>query len=95
MKPGEKLDKQVAKILGLDKGPDGNAYFSVEETWVVPILDKIRDITGRCVLLEASVNPKEYLCTVGWHHRGQWFSDFQVSAETAPHVVCLGLLEVS
>ncbi len=44
---------------------------------------KLRELTNSCVLLEASQNPLEFLCTIGWHHRGQWFKDFQVSAETA------------
>ncbi len=44
---------------------------------------KLRELTNSCVLVEASRNPLEFLCTIGWHHRGQWFKDFQVSAETA------------
>ena len=67
--------------------------FSTDSSWIVQILEKIREITGKCALLEASVNPKEYLCTVGWHHRGQWFKDFQFSSETASHVVCLAFVE--
>ena len=46
-------------------------------------MKKLRELTNSCVLLEASRNPEEFLCTIGWHHRGLWFKDFQVSSETA------------
>ena len=50
---------------------------------------RLRDLTDSCVLLEASRNPREFLCTLGWHHRGQWFKDLQVSAETALDAIFL------
>jgi len=50
---------------------------------------KLRELTKSCVLLEASRNPEEFLCTLGWHHRGHWFRDLQVSAETAFEAVDL------
>ena len=46
-------------------------------------MEALRSLTGKCVLLEASVNPIEYLCTIGWHHRGQWFKDIQISHKNA------------
>jgi len=58
------------------------------------VVEKLREITKKCVLVEASNHPKEYLCTIGWHHRGQWFKDLQVSASTAPEAICLAALEV-
>ncbi|KKK72320.1 hypothetical protein LCGC14_2905090 [marine sediment metagenome] len=50
---------------------------------------KLRELTKSCVLVEASLNPEEFLCTLGWHHRGHWFRDLQVSAETAFEAVDL------
>ena len=50
---------------------------------------ELRKLTNRCVLVEASLNPEEFLCTLGWHHRGQWFKDLQTSAETANAAVRL------
>jgi len=47
----------------------------------------LRELTNKCVLLEASRNPEEFLCTIGWHHRGHWFLDLQVSAKTAGDAV--------
>ena len=63
--------------------------YSTDDSLVVSLLKKLMEVTGSCVLLEASRNPKEFLCTIGWHHRGNWFKDLQVSAETAPLAVCL------
>ncbi|HEC64483.1 MAG TPA: hypothetical protein ENI23_04240 [bacterium] len=54
---------------------------------------RLRNLTNKCVLVEASRNPEEFLCTIGWHHRGHWFKDLQVSAETAPLAVCLAAKE--
>ena len=65
-----------------------NLKEKVTET-LVQKMEALRTITGQCILLEASTNPKEFLCTIGWHHRGQWFKDFQVSAETAFEAVDL------
>ncbi len=50
-------------------------------------MDRLRNLTGRCVLLEASVNPIEYICTIGWHHRGQWFRDIQITHKNAVDAV--------
>ena len=50
---------------------------------------KLRSLTKSCVLIEASRNPSEFLCTLGWHHRGNWFRDLQVSAETAAEALYL------
>lgn len=50
---------------------------------------KLRELTQNCVLIEASRNPLEFLCTIGWHHRGNWFQDLQTSAETAAEAVHL------
>ena len=100
MEAGTELDLQIDNILKSVMGPEAANFFSdtvpkfsTDEDTTINLLDIIRLYTGKCVLLEASVNPREYLCTVGWHHRGQWFKDFQVSAETAPHAVSLALLE--
>ena len=50
---------------------------------------KLRSLTKSCVLIEASRNPSEFLCTLGWHHHGNWFKDLQVSAETAAEALYL------
>ena len=50
---------------------------------------KLRELTNSCVLVEASRNPLEFLCTIGWHHRGHWFKDLQTSAETASDAIRL------
>ena len=50
---------------------------------------RLRSLTKSCVLIEASRNPAEFLCTLGWHHRGQWFRDLQVSADTAAKAISL------
>ena len=91
----KKIPHKVAEQRGDDylTPADFLPHFSSKEKHVVFLLEKIRTMTGKCVLLEASTNPEEYLCTVGWHYRGHWFKDFQVSAETAPLVVCLAVLE--
>ncbi|KKK61473.1 hypothetical protein LCGC14_3013980 [marine sediment metagenome] len=52
-------------------------------------MKKLRELTQSCVLVEASRNPEEFLCTIGWHHRGNWFRDIQVSAENALDAVRL------
>jgi len=96
--PGKELDEEVHKIMKsivpeIEKKYDFIPYFSRNEDHVVTIMEIIRLLTKKSVLLETSLHPKEWLLTLGWHHRGQWMKEFQVSAETAPHVVCLGLLE--
>ena len=86
---GLELDVFIAeKIMGDDPHKDPYCY-STSNIYIVILLEKLRKITESCVLLEASRNPEEFLCTIGWHHRGQWFKDLQVSAETAPLAVCL------
>ena len=52
-------------------------------------MKKLRNLTNKCVLVEASLNPEEFLCTIGWHHRGRWFKDLQTSAETASGAILL------
>ena len=52
-------------------------------------MNKLRELTQKCVLIEASRNPSEFLCTIGWHHRGQWFKDLQTSAKTAAEAIFL------
>ena len=52
-------------------------------------MKELRKLTRKCVLVEASLNPEEFLCTLGWHHRGHWFKDLQTSAETATDAIRL------
>lgn len=50
---------------------------------------KLRTLTKDCVMIEASRNPSEFLCTIGWHHRGLWFQDLQTSADTVAEALSL------
>lgn len=56
------------------------------------VLERLRELSKKCVLVEASCNPDEYLCTLGCHYRGQWFETFRASAEAAPLAICRAAL---
>lgn len=53
------------------------------------LMERLRERINHSVLLEASLNPTEWLCTTGWHHRGQWFLEHQEKAETAKEALRL------
>lgn len=101
---GRELDAEVAeKVMGLDRKPwtdeddvmhfPPTELFSTDISAAWQVVEKMREHTKQCVLVEASTNPEEYLCTVGRHYRGQWFKSHQSKADTAPLAICLAALK--
>ena len=78
------------KVLAGEKIP----AYSFSDYYVIEVMDKIRAKLKKCVLIEASVNPEEYLATLGWHYRGQWMRDLQVKAATPALAICLLVAEL-
>jgi len=47
---------------------------------ILDIAEQLRKDSNLCVLIEFSQHPEEYICSLGWHHRGLWMEHYRTTS---------------